>query len=181
MKLTWRLSKGSYTDILPLSRKCTMNFIAPYKIAVTGFKKQDLVWTDNNNETARGNLSVTGFLLYQTVGPSWQRTPQHVCVYRLFCDMINVMVAKILCGGKSIKCDLMMHGAKGTMYSCLYDDHYSGTDTGSSEPNSDGSLKLKLKLSAAVAESGSSFPKLCNVLYKFCILCFFINCVIYKF
>ena len=84
-------------------------------------------------------------------------------------------------GGGSIMCDLMMHGAKGTMYSCLYNDHYSGTDTGSSEPNSDVSLKLKLKLSAAVAESGSSsFPKLCNVLYKFCILCFFINCVIYR-
>ena len=94
--------------------------------------------------------------------------------------MISEMIAKILWGG-SIKCDLMMHGAKGTMYSCLYDDHYSGTDTRSSEPNSDVSLKLKLKLSAAVAESGSSFPKLCNVLYKFCILCFFINCVIYKF
>ena len=90
------------------------------------------------------------------------------------------MVAKILWGG-SIECDLMMHGAKGTMYSCLYDDHYSGTDTRSSEPNSDGSLKLKLKLSAAVAESGSSFPKLCNALCKFCILCFFMNCVIYKF
>ena len=66
------------------------------------------------------------------------------------------------------------------MYIWLYDDHYSGTDTGSSEPNSDVSLKLKLKLSAAVAESGSSFPKLCNVLYKFCILCFFVNCVIYE-
>lgn len=90
--------------------------------------------------------------------------------------MISEMIAKILWGG-SIKCDLMMHGAKGTMYSCLYD----GTDTGSSEPNSDVSLKLKLKLSAAVAESGSSFPKLCNVLYKFCILCFFINCVINRF
>ena len=175
MKLTWRLSKGSYTDILPLSTKCTMNFIAPYKIAVTGFKKQDLVWTDNNNGTARGNLSVTGFLLYQTVGPSWQRTPQHVCVYSLFCDMIiwyDVMVAKILWGG-SIKCDLMMHGAKGTMYSCLYDDHYSGTDTGSSEPNSDGSLKLKLKLGAAVAESGSSFRN--SAMY--CIN--FVYCVFY--
>ena len=66
-----------------------------------------------------------------------------------------------------------MHDAKGTMYSCLYDDHYSATDTGSPEPNSDVSLKLKLKLSAAVAETGSSFLKLCNVLYKFCILCFF--------
>ena len=157
--------------------------LAPYKTAVTGFEKQVLVWTDKNNGTARGNLSVTGFLLYQTVGPSWQRTPQHVCVYSLFCDMIiwyDVMVAKILWGG-SIECDLMMHGAKGTMYSCLYDDHYSGTDTRSSEPNSDGSLKLKLKLSAAVAESGSSFRKLCNVLYKFCILCFCELCDLYTF
>ena len=103
-----------------LSTKSTMHlnhvFIAPYKIAVTGFKKHDLVWTDKNNGTARGNLSVTGFLLYQTVGPSWQRTPQHMCVYSLSCDMSIEMVAKILWGGKSIRCELMMHDAKSTMH-----------------------------------------------------------------